>query len=152
MKTMFLPMLLVAVLSAWAQEAQPSPSAAPAPAAEEKQPADSRYKAPQPGHPLDPADVETLTRPPDTSVSAAQRAGSPVQPYFYYPIEVPLFGRRSLPLGFRPGFVPRDWGRPMMVLHPSPGATVIVPLRNEPGKGDNRNTAAPALPVEAKKP
>lgn len=85
----------------------------------EQQPApvESPYAAPKPGHPLDPADVQTLTRPAETSIPAAQRGGyGAPQVYMNYPYAYSDLGvyagrpvflyRRRVPLFFAPSLNP----------------------------------------------
>lgn len=123
MKKTLLVLLLILVpgtLLAQQAPAKPAtPEAAASAATETASPSpylpQSQYAAPQLGHPLDPADVATLTGRAQTSVPAAYRvpyapyAAPPV--YFNYSSRVPLFGTPMFsPLGTQSIFFPRWFG------------------------------------------
>lgn len=138
MKSLLVVLLVALPLALSAQQTQYPPvqpvqpeqpaqaEAPPEPPKEEPAPG----AAPKPGHPLDPADVKTLTNKPETSLSPAQRAGYPPQVYYYYPNDVPLFGYPyGYPRGLRtPGV--RGLG-PTLVVTPGGSPTMILPLKNK---------------------
>jgi hypothetical protein len=114
MRTASLLLLLLMASLLWAQETPSAPPPPPAAAAEPAPPAPpaeavapAAQPAPQLGHPLDPADVATLTGRATTSTPAYTRGyGSYYPPYAGgYPADLPLFGGSQFSGG--------NWGMPM---------------------------------------
>lgn len=114
MRTASLLVLLLMTSLLWAQEPSsapppPPPAAAePAPPAPEAAPTTpTAQPAPQPGHPLDPADVLTLTGRSVTSAPAYTRTASYAYPLYTggYPGSLPLFGSGQ--------FSGSNWGMPL---------------------------------------
>lgn len=147
MRKLFLVTLLLAV--PWALLAQEAPAKSGAPAAPPAPyPPASQYAAPQPGHPLDPADVATLTGRGQTSIPAVYRVpyGAPAPAYFNYSQPAPLFGNRRIsawgsawvsPLGTQPFFFFPHFGNfrahPVFVIGGTGTGTplVIFPARSQ---------------------
>jgi hypothetical protein len=143
MRTASLLVLLLTASLLCAQEAPsappPPPQAAtepapPAPPPEAAPPPPAAQPAPQLGHPLDPADVATLTAPSSTSVPAYARSyGYYHQPYIGgYPAEIPLFGGSRFSRGnwTMPMFSPFGFGhgRNFFVFrHPGFGPPFFTP-------------------------
>ncbi|HXZ26906.1 MAG TPA: hypothetical protein VEG08_02785 [Terriglobales bacterium] len=130
---MRLASLLVLLLMATLLCAQETPSALPPQAAVEPAPpppeaapaAPAAQPAPVLGHPLDPADVATLTAPSSTSVPAYARTSSSYYPPYLggYPAEVPLFGGSQLSASTwrTPMFSPLGFGRRNFFVFGHPG-------------------------------